>query len=287
MKRKTIVCAVQMSIEPNDIGANLKTVENFMRKIFEKTKVDLIVFPENCTTGPIPNRLDLALDENSDSIIFFRKLAVEYNTYIVCGSFVKKVKDKYFNTSLLIESSGKIILEYKKNNLWISERKYLTHGEDIECVETPLGVIGIIICWDLTFPEASRRLAKKGAEIICCPSYWTVDQTGILERHISGNEKIFVNSLCPARAIENEVLFIYANGAGVAKYSQETKMWRGEQIGQSQICVPIAGTVARMEDNSQGFVTYTYDRQIAVDAEKIFKIREDLRTRLDSETVNS
>lgn len=280
MRRKITVSAVQMQIEPNDITANLEKAEKLVRGIFEKNKTDLIVFPELCITGPIPNRMDLAQDENSDSIKFFRKLATKYKTHIVCGSFIKKVKDNYFNTSLLINDKGEIVLEYRKNNLWISERKYLNQGEKIECVETPLGKIGIIICWDLTFPEASRALAKKGADIICCPSYWTVDQTGILERHINGNEKIFINSICPARAIENEVLFVYANGAGEAKYSQGAGMWRGEQIGQSQICAPILGTVARIEDNSEGSVTYTYDKQIAQDAEKIFKIRQDLRTRL-------
>lgn len=280
MKSKITVSAVQMQIEPHDIATNLKTAERLVKKIFAKSKTDLIVFPEVCITGPIPNRLDLAQDENSESIKFFQKLARLYNTYIVAGSFVKKISDKYFNTSLLINNKGEIILEYQKNNLWISERKYLEPGTDIKCVETPLGTIGIIICWDLTFPEASRKLARSGVDIICCPSYWTVDTTGLLERHRSGNEKIFVNSLCPARAIENEVLFIYANGAGAAKYYKEGKLWHGEQIGQSQICAPIVGTVKRIKDNSEGFVTYTYDKQIAEDAEKIFKIRLDLNTRL-------
>lgn len=280
MKRKITVSAVQMQIEPNEISLNLKKAERLVAKIFKKNKTDLIVFPEMCITGPITHRLDLAQDENSDSIRFFRKLAGTYKTHIVCGSFVKKVKNKYFNCSLLIDDKGKIALEYKKNNLWISERKYLQHGSEIECVETSLGKIGIIICWDLTFPEASRKLAKKGAEIICCPSYWTVDKTGILERHKSGNEKIFVNSICPARAIENEVLFIYSNAAGVGKYSLETETWRGELIGQTQICAPILGTVARIDDNREGFVTYIYDKQIAEDAERIFKIRQDLDMRL-------
>lgn len=280
MKKKITVSAVQMQIEPNDICANLGKAEKLVAKIFEKNKTDLIVFPEMCITGPIPHRLDLVQDENSESIRFFRKLALTYNTHIVCGSFVKKVKDKYFNSSLLINNKGKIDLEYRKNNLWISERKYLHQGDEIECVQTPLGKIGIIICWDLTFPEASRILAKKGADIICCPSYWTVDKTGILERHVNGNEKIFVNSICPARAIENEVLFVYANGAGAARYSQETKIREGELIGQSQICAPILGTVARIDDNREGSVTYVYDKQIASDAEKIFKIRRDLNTRL-------
>ena len=83
--------------------------------------------------------------------------------------------------------------------------------------------------------------------------------------------------LCPARAIENEVLFIYANGAGAAKVKLKTKTWRATQIGQSQICVPILGTVCKIEDNSEGFIRYDYTRQIAKDAETNYKIRQDIR----------
>lgn len=281
MKNKITITSVQMRIVPNNIPANLNSVDRLVKKIFQNNKSDLLVFPELCITGPIPHRLDLCQDKNSESIKYFQKLAKKYNTHIVCGSFIKKIRNMYFNTSLLINNKGEIILEYHKNNLWISERKYLTPGKNIDCVQTPIGTIGIIICWDLSFPEASRSLAKKGAEIICCPSYWTVDQTGILEKHAKGNEKIFVNSLCPARAIENEILFIYSNGAGKAKYSTENGTWSGELIGQSQICAPIIGTAARIEDNSEGFITYTYDKQIIDDAEKIFKIREDIKTRLN------
>lgn len=182
--------------------------------------------------------------------------------------------------SFLISSNGKIILEYQKNNLWHTERKRLVPGADATCVDTPLGKIGIIICWDLAFPETCRKLAREGAEIICCPAYWWFDQTGLLEKHAAGNEKIFVNALCSARAIENNVLFIYANGAGQAKSLEKDNTWQGEFIGQTQICTPIAGTVARIEDNREGYVVYTYDRQMAKDFEKIYKIRQDLQTRL-------
>ncbi len=278
MQKKITVSAVQMHIKTNDISANLNTAEKLVKKIFQNNKTDLIVFPEICITGPIRNRLDLVQDENSNSIIFFQKLAIQYNTHIVCGSFTKKINANFFNTSLLINNKGKIILEYYKNNLWHTEREYLTPGNKINCVVTPIGTIGIIICWDLSVPETSRELAKKGADIICCPSFWTVDRTEVLERHKSGNEKIFVNTLCPARAIENEVLFIFANGAGVTNFSQKNKFSQSKLIGQSQICAPIVGTATRINDNSEGSITYTYNTQIAEDAEKIFQIRRDLQT---------
>lgn len=87
---------------------------------------------------------------------------------------------------------------------------------------------------------------------------------------------LFVNVLCPARAVECEALFIYANGAGEAKVSLKKGMWKSKQIGQSQIASPVYGTVAKLDDNSEGYVYYEYDRQIAKDAESVYKIRKNL-----------
>lgn len=277
MKRKIKVVAIQMEIKSLDISANLKKAEEILRGISTKNKCDLVVFPENCITGPIPCNLELAQNENSDSIKFFQSLAVKFNTFIVCGSFIKREVNKYFNTSFLINNKGQIILEYQKNNLWKYERRYLTSGKNIQVVATPLGKIGIIICWDLAFPAICQKLAQMGVDIICCPSYWTIqDGKSLHRRYGLLVENSFVNNLCPARAVENEVLFIYANGAGEAHVPLKTKVWIANQIGQTQICVPVFGTVAKIQNNSEGFIIYEYNKQIAKDVERNYKIREDL-----------
>lgn len=114
MKNKVAVAAIQMHIKPNDIDANLKRAEQMLANLLENKNCDLVVFPEDCISGPIPYRLDLVLNESSDAIRFFQKLALKYNTYIVCGSYIEKSDDKYFNTSLLINKKGEIILKYQK-----------------------------------------------------------------------------------------------------------------------------------------------------------------------------
>lgn len=279
MRNKIVVSAVQMQIESGNIAANLKNAEKWVGKIFEKGRSDLIVFPEDSVSGALPDRIDLAQEDNSSSLKFFRELASSYKTYIVCGSFIKSIKDKFYNTSLLIDPKGEIVLEYHKNNLWHSEREKLSFGNGGGVVETEIGKIGIIICWDVAFPETCRALAKKGAEIICCPSYWTREKTDIFEKHKSGSEKIFINSVCSARAIENEVLFVFSNASLRKGFVPGVNL--DDEIGQTQICTPLSGAVARIDDNSEGFVTYAYDPQMAFDAEKIFKIRRDLRERYD------
>jgi len=276
MKRKITVAAIQMHIEPNNIEVNLKKAEQLLKSLFEKSHCDLVVFPEDCITGPIPHRLDLVQDESSTAVRIFQALAIKYNTHIVCGSFIQNINDKYFNTSLLVNNKGKIILKYQKNNLWIPERRYLTPGKDMQVVKTSIGTIGIVICWDLVNPEITRKLTRLGVDIICCPSYWTKDDGGKLAKTYKFSEINLVNTLCPARAMENEVLFIYANGAGQARASLKTKMWKSQQIGQSQICSPVLGTVAKINDNTEGYVMYEYNKQIARDAESVYRIKKDL-----------
>jgi predicted amidohydrolase len=278
MKRKIKVAAVQMYIEPENIRANLKKASDLMAKIFRKSHCDLVVFPEDHITGPIPYRLDLAQDEKSKSIQFFRDLALKYKTHIVCGSYIRKIGKKYFNKSILIDDKGRVVLEYLKNHLWIPERKYLTAGKGLRVVHTSIGKIGIIICWDLVFPEACRELARQGAEIICCPSYWTdADGGALVKRYGKPTERRLVGVLCEARAMENEVLLVYANGAGVARIPLKTKIWQAPQIGQTQICAPVLGAVVKMNDNSEGFVIHEYDRYLAKEAERTYRIRGDLK----------
>ena len=267
-----------MEIAMLDIKANLNKAQKLLKDLFSKVKCDLVVFPEDFITGPIPYNLELAQDESTSSIQLFRKLAIDYKTHIVCGSVIKKANDNYFNTSFLINDKGRIILEYQKINLWHPERWYLTAGSRVRVVSTAIGTIGIVICWDLAFPEIFRELIKLGANIVCCPSYWTVDD-GVSQlkkyRQIEA-ENNFVNALCPARAIENEILFIYANAGGNAKVQLKKKVWQSSQIGQSQICVPIYGTVAKIDDNREGYITYEFDRNLLIDSERIYKIKKDL-----------
>lgn len=279
MKKKITVATVQMEIKPLNIAANLKKAKESLGEILHNSRCDLVVFPEYLITGPIPKNLEFAISLNSEPIKYFQELARRFNIYIVPGSFVQKVNSSYFNTSLLIDNKGKIVLEYRKNHLWIPEKKYLASGKGINIAKVLIGNIGIIICWDLAFPEICQQLAKMGVDIICCPSYWTVnDGKPLHKKYGASTEQRFIDILCPARAIENEVLFIYANAAGEAKVPLKTRMWTSAQIGRSQICIPINGTVVKIDDNSEGFIIYEYDRQISKDAEKNYQIKTDLQS---------
>lgn len=277
MKRFINVAAIQMEIRTLQVSTNLQKARHMLEDALKERRLDLVVFPEDCITGPLPYNLEYACDITSGAIVFFQKLARKHRVYIVCGSFIRKKHEGYFNTSLLIDRKGNIILEYEKNNLWIPERQYLTPGTSVPVVKTSIGTIGIVICWDLAFPEVFQELALQGADIVCCPSYWTREDSGFLMRKYPGAnaETTMVDTLCPARALENEFLLIYANGAKAAEIFLQTTKITEAQIGHSQICAPLYGTVSKIEHNQEGAIHYTYDRHLGHDAENRYYLRRD------------
>ena len=86
--------------------------------------------------------------------------------------------------------------------LWALERFYFRAGHEFPVFDTEFGKVGIMVCYDMGFPEAARTLALKGAELIVCPSAWCVQDADVWE----------INA--PARALENTVFLGAANRIG-------------------------------------------------------------------------
>lgn len=84
-----------------------------------------------------------------------------------------KPKDVFYNTAYFISPNGDILGSYRKKNLWLPERSFLTSSarEPHQVFDTPIGRVGMLICWDLAFPEAFRELASKGVELVIIPTF--------------------------------------------------------------------------------------------------------------------
>ena len=81
------------------------------------------------------------------------------------------VDGKPYNCAVLFGKDGEIIGVHKKVHLPAGEELHFEHGDRFEVFETEFGNIGMLVCWDLQFPEAARELALGGADLICCPTY--------------------------------------------------------------------------------------------------------------------
>ncbi|HYX51706.1 MAG TPA: carbon-nitrogen hydrolase family protein [Ktedonobacteraceae bacterium] len=264
------IAVVQFLIDPFNPQQNLARAEQFIAKA--STENDLIVFPEDFILGPLAGKSEYA-DYDGQYVAFFQKLASKYHIDIVPGSIIEGDSRGLFNTTYYIDRYGEIQGRYRKVNLWLPERSYITPGSNISVFDTRFGRVGLIICWDLMFPEVFRSMVKEKVEITICPSYWCYEDAGKGMLHDPDSEVKLVNALCITRAFENEIVLIYANaaGRGISDGNIETL------IGQSQITVPFKGVLKSLKHNDEEMFSQEVDTAILSDAEEAYEIRKDLQ----------
>jgi predicted amidohydrolase len=124
------------------------------------------------------------------STAYLAKVAKENNVHLVAG-LLEREGDVAYNTAVLIDRKGNLVGKYRKISLPREEIDGgLTPGNETPVFDTEFGKIGMMICWDVTFPETARALARNGAEIIFLP---------IAGGHVK---------LAMARALENQVYLV-------------------------------------------------------------------------------
>lgn len=107
-----------------------------------------------------------AQDLNGEFCSLVRKKAAQYNTYIVMN-FHERDGERIFNTSLLIDRRGNIAGKYRKTHLSLNEYEQgISPGDELPVFDTDFGRVGMLICWDMYFPEPARIMAMKGAELL-------------------------------------------------------------------------------------------------------------------------
>ncbi len=263
------IAIVQFAITQLTPEENLDKAEQFIKDAAPQAQ--LIVFPEDFITGPLSGRSEFA-DYEKRYVRHFQYLAAKYSIDIVPGSIIEGDATDLYNTTYYIDSTGEIRGSYRKVNLWHPERSYIKRGSQISVFDTKYGRVGLIICWDLIFPEVFRTMVRQEVDIVICPSYWCFEDAGIGIKHDPTAEIKLVNALCVARAFENEVILVYANAAGGVNVEglEETL------IGRSQITVPFKGALRVLDHNKEAMFIEEVDTDILQDAEEAYQIRKDL-----------
>jgi len=161
---------------------NLKKILDYIKKASKKG-AQLCAFPEFMMfyTKPSQSPKELAsLSEtiNGNFVKTISKAAKKHSIQVI-GTFYEKSnkKNRVYDTSFLINKSGKVVSKYRKIHLYdalgFKESKKMVSGSKIvKPSRTALGMIGMLICYDLRFPEMSRSLALSGSEILVAPSAW-------------------------------------------------------------------------------------------------------------------
>ncbi len=273
------VAVVQFEISQFEPQENLTKAEDFIRQAVADS-ADLIVFPEDFILGPLNGRADLA-DFDGQYVQQFQKLAQEYDIDIVPGSIIEGDVGGLYNTTYYIDRSGDVLGKYQKINLWLPERGYITPGEHTCVFDTRFGKVGLIICWDLMFPEVFRAMVEQDVEMVICPSYWCLEDAGSGQKLNRYSEVTLVNALCIARAFENEIVLVYANAAGKTVIDGNNNTL----VGQSQVTVPFSGPLDIAMHNDEAMFIAEVDTSVLVTAEEAYEIRSDLRKQSSVQAV--
>ena len=178
MSKKVKIAMGQLLVEGAEPKRNLKRAKD-MISTASKRGADLIVLPETIDFAwTHPSLQKEALPIPGDFSNFFVNLAKKNNIHI-CVGLTEKVKDSFFNTALLINRVGKIILKHRKINLLDVEQPFYKVGNKLEVVDTEFGKIGVNICADnyKNSTHLGKSLGHMGSDIILSPSAWTVDHS--------------------------------------------------------------------------------------------------------------
>lgn len=144
----------------------LKNIEAVVDKA-GKQNVDVIIMSEiiNDLGCGLPVA-ETAQTTEGEYCTLMKAKARQYNTYIVMN-FHEKDENGIYNTSLLIDRNGEIAGKYRKTHISFGEwEKGITPGEELPVFETDFGRVGMLICWDMYFPETARIMTLKGAELL-------------------------------------------------------------------------------------------------------------------------
>jgi predicted amidohydrolase len=269
MKEKVRIALAQISCKRANKEENLKKMEEIVKK-FKDQSVDLVIFPELSLTGYVVRDQIYELAEiiPGPSTYAVEKIAEKTQTHIILGmpEVSEKTKATIYNTAVLVGPKG-YIGKYRKMYLpthsVFEEKRYFRPGYQSAVFNTELGRLGLIICYDIFFPEVSRLTRLKGAQLIVCISASPAVR------------KTFFEILTAARAIENTTFLAYVNLVGIEDGLQ---FWGG-----SRLIAPSGRVLAKAKYDEEDFVICDVDYRDIKPIETFVPTLKDLRPELFDE----
>lgn len=251
------ICCVQMDVCAAEPEQNFARAESLIRQA-ATSQPDVILLPELWNTGFAPKAINPAQadEDGARTKALCGSLAKALGVNIVAGSVLTKKVDALFNTAYVFDRTGDCVAEYDKTHLFSlsGEGECYTAGDRLVTFSLDGVTCGILICYDLRFPELCRALALSGARILFIPAEWRKSATKQMR------------ALLDARAIENQVFAVLCNGCGEA--------FGAEFGGNSAIVDPLGNVLAQAGEKEEIIFS-------SIDLEAQKRIREELPVFLD------
>jgi N-carbamoylputrescine amidase len=239
-KPESLVRVACLQFEPR-IGETAANVSRSLGLIEAAARggARLVVLPELCNTGymfrdraqahamaePVPG---------GPTVEAWQRAAAAHDLYL-CAGISERSGQRLYNSAVLLGPDGHIGT-YRKAHLWNAENLYFEPGDlEFPVFHTPIGRLGMLVCYDCWFPEAWRLLALQGADIVCVPTNWVP-----IPGQDPGREAM-ANILCMAAAHTNSMFVAAANRIG----EEAGQAFIGQSLVVGYTGWPMAGPAGR------------------------------------------
>ena len=192
------IAAIQLNLARKD---NYTLLESKAREaVYRFPWLEMLVFSELAVGGAGASNATFYLSEYIDKL---KELAKELDVWLIPGSFYEETEEGTFNTTPVIDNRGDLVTKCRKLYPFLPYETGVAAGNEVCVFEIPgSGKVGIHICYDLWFPETSRALALKGAEVILHPSL-----TDTCDRDVE-------RAMVKATAAQQQCYYIDVNAGG-------------------------------------------------------------------------
>jgi predicted amidohydrolase len=243
------VSSVQFKFKPiksfNEFASNIEDLVN------EAKGSDIIVFPEVITFELLFIIQDYNLSKvnmfTNEYINLFEQLSKEKKQLIIAGSHLTQVNNKIKNRGYVFYPDGRRY-EQDKTHLHPTEAGFVEAGDKFKILEIENVKIGLVICYEMEFPEYVRTQVLKGADIILCPSN-TLGEHGFWR----------VRHCCQARAIENQIYVVHSCMVGTPYIQSLTSWGKSSILSPCEKPWPLNGVIAEAEANEEMVITGELD----------------------------
>ena len=261
-KFKLAVCQMRTELNKRE---NMEKAARMVKEAAENG-ADVVVLPEmfNCPYADEYFRA-FAETENGESVAAMSAWAKENEIILIGGSISEKDGDKLYNTCFVFDKKGRVIAKHRKAHLFdvdieggvrFKESDCFNAGNEITTFDTEFGRIGVLVCFDMRFPELVRAMAKRGAEVVICPAQFNTT-TGPKHWELT----------IRSRAMDNEIYYVGASAARYDGFSYEC--W-----GHSTVSDPFGMVIATCDEKEQ--ILYS-----DIDLSKVDSVRRQLPTFLN------
>ena len=198
-----IACAQSNVVFGDSLVNAEKAIEKL--KVLKLEGVEVVVFPEAYLTGYCVSTLEdaqrIAISRDSEAVQRLQKASNELDIIVIVG-FAELSGDTVYNTAAILERGVEPRFYQKTHLPFLGLDQFVCAGQELPVFDTRVGKIGILICYDLRPPEATRVLALNGAEIVILPTNWPV------------GAETSADHIAIARAAENRIYVATCNRVG-------------------------------------------------------------------------